>query len=409
MKVVILLAALCATVPAQQLTTQQWQSDVAYLSDHLSRMHINFFAHLTPDDFTAAVNSLNGSMAAMTAPQIRAAMSRLVAMGQDSHTILFLGAASRRFPFAIQHFADGWYLTGIDPSASDKLGWKLTALGGVDADSLADAVAAYVPHDNRTWLIEAAPGYLCLEDVLTAMNLLTPRGTVRLDLQDASGSPASLELSPGSGPLYTSDSALGTALPLYRQRPDENYWYQYDAGNRLLYIRYRHCAEMPDRPSNAFWQEVLDVFDQNAVDRLVVDFRDNPGGDDSIINPFMNGLQARFGRLGNPAKFYGLMNAGTFSSGMLSVMTFEEAEVMMSLPFIRIMGEPTGGNPNHYGNVYAYQLPASGIRFQLSSRHFGSMFKDDALQPDVLVALSSSQYFQGSDPVLDAVLADPLR
>lgn len=409
MKRVLLLAALCVPIAAQQPSTEQWRSDLAYLAGHLTRLHMNFYAHVTPDDFGNAVGSLDSSIPAMTPSQIRAAMSRLVAMGQDSHTSIAIGTQSRQFPFALKHFADGWYLTVIDPSARDKLGWKLTALGGVDAESLADAVAPYIPHDNRSWLVEAAPGYLCLEDVLNAMGLVTSRGTVRLDLQDSGGSPASLELSPGVGALYTSDLALGAALPLYRQRPNEAYWYQYDGADRLLYVRYRKCAEQPGRPSGAFWQEVLDAFDQNPVDRLVIDFRDNTGGDDSIINPLMNGIQQRFGRLGNPTRVYGLMNGGTFSSGLLDVMSFKEGEIMMGLPFVRIFGEPTGGNPNHFGNVFTYQLPASGISFQLSSRYFGSMFKDDALQPDVLVPLRSDQYFQGVDPVWDAVLADPLK
>jgi hypothetical protein len=335
-------------------------------------------------------------------------MSNLVAMGQDSHTMIYIAAVSRRFPFTATHFADGWYLTAIDPSSSHKLGWKLTALGGVDADSLADAVAPYIPHDNRSWLVESAPDYLCMEDILNAMGLLTPKGTVRLDLQDSGGSPASLELFPG-GSLYTSDAALGAALPLYRQRTSDNYWYQYDNADRLLYVRYRKCAEQPDRPSGAFWQEVLNAFDQNPVDRLVVDFRDNTGGDDSIINPLLMGIQQRFGRFGNPTRFYGLMNGGTFSSGLLDVMSFKEGAIMMGLPFVRIFGEPTGGNPNSYGNVYTYQLPASGISFQLSARYFGSMFKDDALQPDVLVPLRSDQYLQGVDPVWDAVLADRIN
>src|SRR5579872_3303542 len=97
---------------------------------------MNFFAHLNPDDFNAAVQSLNGSIPSMTAPQIRAFLTRLVAMGQDSHTSIQIGMASRQFPFLITHFSDGWYVTAIDASASAKLGWKLTALGGVDADSL---------------------------------------------------------------------------------------------------------------------------------------------------------------------------------------------------------------------------------------------------------------------------------
>ena len=408
MKRILLLAALWVPVSAQQLTPQQWQSDLAFLADRLTRLHMNFFAHVTPDDFNSAVSELNRSIPSMTSSQIRAAMSRLVAMGQDSHTNLYISAASRSFPFFAMHFADGWYLTAIDPASKDKLGWKLIALGGIAPDDLLDAVAPYIPHNNRAWLVQQAPSYLSLEDILNAMGLLTSRGTIRLDVQDSGGSTASLELSPGATG-YTSDVVLGASLPLYRQRPDENYWYQYDVADHLLYIRYRHCREQSGRPSYAFWQDVLAAFDQNPVDRFVIDFRDNSGGEDGMIYPLLNGLQDRFQRFGNPTRLYLLMNGGTFSSALLNVQSFKEYQVAVGVPFIRLFGEPTGGNPNSFTQVFAFQLPASGIGFQLSLRYYGSMFKDDSLQPDVLVPLRSDQYFQGSDPVWDAVVADRLR
>ncbi len=120
----------------------------------------------------------------------------------------------------------------------------------------------------------------------------------------------------------------------------------------------------------------------------------------------MWGLRDRLPVLAGSTSVYALINDGTFSSALLDVSAFKEAEVMMGLPFIRIVGQPTGGNPNSYGNVYTYQLPNSGLSYQLSTRYFGSMFKEDSLQPDVLVPLRFEQYIVGQDPVLDAVLAD---
>jgi hypothetical protein len=119
---VLLLVSLGIPGEAQPLSPQQWQADLSYLSDHLTRLHMNFFAHLSPNDFTAAVNRLNGAIPSMTASLIRASMSQLVAMGQDSHTMIFLNGASQTFPFTVAHFADGWYVTAIDPSQSDKVG-----------------------------------------------------------------------------------------------------------------------------------------------------------------------------------------------------------------------------------------------------------------------------------------------
>jgi len=369
---------------------------------------MNPFAHISAEDFASAVGALDSAIPGLSDSQIRAGMARLVALVQDSHTSIWIDSASRSFPFKVSRFENGWFLTGINAINQDKLGYKLTALGGLDTESLIDAVAPYISHDNRASLVQGAERYLSLEDVLSAAGLLTARGTLQLQLVASDGSAVSLELSAGGGITMTSDNTPAN-LPLYRQRPSEAYWYQYDTDNRLLYVRYRLCAEQPGRPSVAFWQEVLAALDQNPVDRLVIDFRDNPGGVESLFYPLAAGLQERLPRFGNPTRGYGLINRGTFSSALLNVLPFKEMETVMELPFVRVFGEPTGGNPNAFGNVYSFQLPNSGLVLRLSTRYFGSMFKEESLQPDVLIPLRSEQYFKGQDPVMDAVLADRLR
>jgi hypothetical protein len=77
---------------------------------------MNFLAHITADDFSAAVHTLDAAIPGIMDAQIRAALARIVAMGQDSHTFLDLGSGSRRCRFSCKRFTDGWYLTGVYPS-----------------------------------------------------------------------------------------------------------------------------------------------------------------------------------------------------------------------------------------------------------------------------------------------------
>ena len=72
----------------------------------------------------------------------------------------------------------------------------------------------------------------------------------------------------------------------------------------------------------------------------------------------------------------------------------------------RLLGEPTGGKPNAYGEVRYFQLPRSGLRGQYSSVAFHDMGPDGpAIEPDVLVAPTSADWFAGADPVLERALA----
>jgi C-terminal processing protease CtpA/Prc len=75
-----------------------------------------------------------------------------------------------------------------------------------------------------------------------------------------------------------------------------------------------------------------------------------------------------------------------------------------------LVGEPTGGKPNTYGDVRSFTLPNAGLTIYYSSRHFyrfEALGDAPSLEPDLRVPLSAEHYFAGRDPVLEAALRAP--
>jgi hypothetical protein len=74
-----------------------------------------------------------------------------------------------------------------------------------------------------------------------------------------------------------------------------------------------------------------------------------------------------------------------------------------------LVGEPTGGSPNHFGDAEALELPHSGLTLTVSSRQHMDAPGDRRLsiEPRIRVPVSSADYFSNRDPALDAALADP--
>jgi len=70
-----------------------------------------------------------------------------------------------------------------------------------------------------------------------------------------------------------------------------------------------------------------------------------------------------------------------------------------------LVGEPTGGRPNHFGEVKTFTLPYSGLTISYSTNYF-RFAKDDtpSLLPDIPAEPSSADYFAGRDPALEAIL-----
>jgi hypothetical protein len=67
-------------------------------------------------------------------------------------------------------------------------------------------------------------------------------------------------------------------VPLYRSRPDENYWYEYLEEEKTVYLNYNSCRQMRDRPFEIFAEEFWGFVESNEVEKLVLDIRDNRGG-----------------------------------------------------------------------------------------------------------------------------------
>jgi uncharacterized protein (TIGR03437 family) len=205
------------------------------------------------------------------------------------------------------------------------------------------------------------------------------------------------------------DPSLGP-LPLPFYRNGRNYWYLYSAPLRLLYLQYAVCQNDAANPFPAFAANLLQTIDSNPVDTLMIDLRDNTGGDSSVINPLLAGLSQRLpSLLANPVfRAYVFINKGTFSSGMDDAITIKSMALQAVAQYpdlptrLIVAGESTGGKPAHYGNVKAFALPASQLAGQYSTEFFTvppSIPDTPSFDPDLAVPLRSTDYFARSDSV----------
>ena len=71
-----------------------------------------------------------------------------------------------------------------------------------------------------------------------------------------------------------------------------------------------------------------------------------------------------------------------------------------------LVGEPTGGKPNSFGEIVRLPLEGTDLRLQCSTRFFRAFRGQDpaAVFPDLDVAIDAAAFFAGEDPVLDAAL-----
>jgi uncharacterized protein (TIGR03437 family) len=380
------------------MTAAQWQADLQYLVAHLESTHPNLFFHVSEQDFDAAVSDLNQKIPQLSDTQITVAIMQLVAMLGDAHTALYPPFAS--LPIRVRWFSDGLYVNAAAPEYSRSLGAKVIAIGNMPVDQAYNAVSTVISHENDRWVRERSETYLGTPEILASLGITSGPGPVTYTLQDLSGAQFQIQVSPSSANLLWPPDSTNGFVPLWRWNYNLNYWYQYLPTTQTVYLAYNRCAQMPGLTFADFLNQVLAFIAQNPVSHLVVDLRNNEGGDSRVFQPMLDTLSANAELLG---KTTAIIGQATFSSG---VMNAAGLAGQLGVPLI---GGPSGGAITSFGDVVEIYLPNSGLTISCGTMPFPGYygFTGDSLPPNLFVPMSSADYFARYDPYLRAAMVWP--
>jgi hypothetical protein len=324
---------------------------------------------------------------------------RIAATPGDAHTTAHRWPGFRRLPIALTRLEGGLYVTAAAASHASALGLRVVAVGEVEVAELEARVRAFVSFENEAWLrVQSAP-LLALPEMLHVLGATSDPASVRFWLEASDGARVRLDADALAAPpaLVGVGAASGAAPPLHEQRRSENYWLTLDPESRTAYLQYNRCQEgsqsMADVAVAAFR-----LVEQGSADRLVVDIRHNGGGDSRVDDPLIDGLRSR-PALRQRGRLYGLISGETFSSGMWT------ADDLRRLGAI-LVGGPTGGKPNSYGNTALLQLPNSFLQVSYSTRYYELVSGSDPpwIAPDIPVEPTIADLRAGRDPLLEAAL-----
>jgi hypothetical protein len=226
---------------------------------------------------------------------------------------------------------------------------------------------------------------------------------------DGKVSTHALELPPGESEMI---SVSPDSIPLGWQDTRIFFREQYFPGKNLYYIQYNKCwsreteeefgsgARALFMPSfREFEKRVLKTIRKKKVDKLVFDMRFNGGGNAYQGTMFIEKLCGTGFK--GAGRIYVVVGRGTTSSALINTVDFIRRGNVV------IVGENTGGRPNHYGEIDRFVLPESHLVVSYSKRHF-TLLPDDlpSLQPDLSAPMSFKHYMQGIDPAIRAILED---
>ncbi|MDX1994532.1 MAG: hypothetical protein SF029_19275 [bacterium] len=391
----------------QPATTRngRWEQDVDYLSSQLTYLHANAFHAVSEATFMQKADELRAQIPTLDDIQIIARMTELTALIQDAHTTAYIHEPGRfhLFPLSLGWYGNDLVVTAASPDFTDAIGARVVAIGNTPLLDAVERVAPFISHDNAQNLRIRAAMFLRTPEILYTAGILPDIDSGEFTFEKAEGEPFTLtfpaEAVDAGSERVTLYEVLNIETPLHRQNLDATYWYTYLEDSQTIYFQYNQCSDDPAQPFANFNAEMFAFIDANPVQRVVIDLRYNGGGNSSVLRPFIRAIRER-SALNQPGGLYVLIGERTFSSAMMNAIELDDDTSAM------LLGEPTGGRPNAYGETRTFTLPNSGLEIQYSTTYFRSRPGSDldTVPPHVLIAPTYQDLLAGRDPVLEAAI-----
>ena len=401
------LMMLCGSALAEaDITAAQMQGDLTELCGSLERQHIDLFAHVTQAEWEAERQRISDEIPEMTPGRFYYELRHLVALVGDAHTNVSFTSNPYRYltalPFAVAHFSDGWRLLMLEERNRAWLGYELIAIDGVPIEEVFERSKGIISHENDEWVQTQFSNTINFLEALQHLGVTGENAdSVTLTVRADAGSPEEQLIIPAMDEQSIFAANIASFQPEAVSETAASGIYRSMAlGDDCLFIQYNSCQESADMPMRAFADAVGGFLAEGAYARLIVDLRYNSGGDSSVLWPLTDVLAdcQRY----NGLEVYVLIGPNTFSSAIINAIELRGALGAT------LVGQPTGGSVNAYGEILSFPLPHMPLSVSYSTKYFEmapGYPEGEPPYPDVTVEPAFGDYRAGRDAAVEAVLA----
>ena len=393
---VAVLTAGCASAGATggaRLTARNrgWQRDVAYLASKLPLLHVHGITHGSRTGWDAAASRLEARVPSLSNGQVLVGLAQLVARLHDDETQL-VWQTSHWYPFTLRQIGAGTYFVQAPAADAWLLGARLMSIDGHPVTEVLDRLLSVIDFQDPGLARELALGSLVNSaELLFWLGLTRSESGADFTVQPVGGGVRTVEL-PSS---TTFPKLVSVPSPLYQQNTSQPYWLRVLASQDAVYLRYNECLSGPGFGQLA--ARALAIMRAHPDYRLIVDLRDNGGGDTTPFQSLISGLRAH-PALDVTGRIFGLIDGTTDSSATL------DAGSLSTQVHGLLIGQQAADPIDEYGDDdNELRLPYGGVQVFYTTAVVNSPFNKVGI-PAIKVAPTLRQVLAGTDPVLAAAL-----
>lgn len=373
-----------------------YTGDIDYFSNHLISGHKNLYSNIAKTEFDSLISDLKKRAADLTFEAFIVELFRINSKIADEHTRID-PVFEKVFPFRFDYFDEGLGIIFSDSSNSRFLMCRVLTINNHPMDTVLRQLTGILKKDNDAFIKFWVAAYCNKPLILRGLGLidsqeqatfrfLTPEGDTITDI--IKSVPAA------KVKALVKAETLSRILPYTRS---DFYWYESDSLHNTMYFDYARCAEDGQLTFKSFNTSLFAEIARHKPGRLIVDLRFNDGGNSSVMQPFLESIKGNY--LNTKGSLYVLVGRNTFSSALMNAIDFARNTNAI------MVGEPTGANINHFGEVKSFQLPSSKITVYYSTKFWNNWpGHNGPLLPDIAVGHSYFKFLNATDEAVEYVL-----
>lgn len=376
--------------------------DLNYFCDTLEKRHKNFFARISKSEFEMEKQKIAEKTAEMSDSEFFYSLKHLLSLAGDAHTTVAFNDSQYKhlsaLGFAIAKYSDDWYLMILEQENEQHLGSKLLAINDIDIKDIYNRAKEIMSYENEAWAENNFSNTINFREALEYLGIIEKREPIVLKVEDSNGNKELLEIK------SMNEEQIKTAQlsrVVQKNTPKTVLRGIYSAmliNKDSYYIQYNSCQEAPDLPMKKFVSTVSEEIKGNSYKKIIIDLRYNSGGNSSIFEPMISELSKLQKEKGFAV--YTIIGKNTFSSAIINAIQINEELNNV------LVGTPTGGNVNGYGELKSFELKNAPITVWYSTKYFELIkgYEKDSLYPDIYAEQSFEDYLNGVDSVLEMIL-----
>jgi len=377
-----------------------WQDDLQYFAKKLLSKHKNPFHAISEDEFTSQLSLVEERFSDLDNLQRYGEILKLTALLQDGHSRVENSFPMYRFPFELKEFKEGFFIVSADREYTSLLGNQILMIGNRPIKDILPLLKPYISASNKVELrnkqvhVLSNMDFLYLADIVetpkqAAITFLTEDETLITRLI-----PSSLNYDSDEVSLLEKEEGKDSSFIDGLSIP---YKLDYLEDLDTVIFQYNQCREMESHPMEEVVEQIRKWEGERNPRFFIIDLRYNGGGDSRVLKPLIDYLEEE-SSLNRRGRLFTAIGRKTYSSAILNAVELDQRTQSIYI------GEPTGGKPNHYGEVKSFLLPNTGLRIFYSSKYFHMVDRSmDYLEPQIPLEYPIEDYRNGIDPLLELI------